>query len=983
MAAVLVAGGLLFVKYKLEDLRLSLQEHIAQQVGADFEMEAVVVNGLRGLRIENLHVLLESEHGPLIRLKAPICRVDIDLIDLLYGQVNIDRIETDDAQVILIRPPGNEWVLMPTMAAAAGFPPLPDTAFRFVGNNCRIETRNLLGESDLVLENVSFDISRPLDAQAVSGHVHAQLGAPAVKPLELKFTYASPQQFDAILSCDRLAVEDITGLAPAAGTFLKSGVVHPRIRVTTYPNDQYMLHLNMDFQNLAIHDQPAFLRPATGTFTALGTYDLAKNELQLTTAKANTPQVAGELEGRISFAKAQPFIDLQLHAGNLPLANMMQNIAPRAFAEMGALDVQLEDPSRLRVTFTGPPGDLTVDAHAELSGGRFAFSPASPQLPAVDVRLGNTDVAWNSRDGFTSGSAVITGGALSHEEAGLHTQDITGTLRLSEEMVQLNPVNVLIENNPVLGKLSYDLAEQTGAFEITGTLANIENTLLGKGIKHTEMAGSAAMRCTGELKPDVYRFDLTIDATQAELEHNWWFFKPAGIGATVKDLHVEIRPRETITLEGDLDLATSHASFNVGIQWHEGEWRLETMRGQASEAQVLGVSPCLRIPYTLTGTTMHDGYFEWQRANDLPEGAIIKCGAKIDSIAARAEDMSFPIEAQGLDIDVVLDNRTTDSRDGELHVAVDSGSMPPFGETWFTELRQDPELIEKYPPRPRHWTFDVSAQALDVPPWSGTAFLGRGAFNEDMTDFEHFEAAISGEGRVEGRYHLEKRDNVSTLNARWDAVPASNLIQHLNFPTMLEAEATGNVGYTIDHDDPGTLEGSGTMAFRNGKFSADYLFTRFQDFLQGKRAALPPSLQFSQLMFDLVMDGDIVRTSDIRLDLQGITITGDGEFVVDADMNYTLKVAIAPETAAHMPMFQDYFNVEGHRVSQNDIELTFKISGPSFRPSSKVVGLPSVGVTVVSGAAEVGSEAFKVLDTPRQVLLDLFKIGGALVGTGR
>jgi hypothetical protein len=84
-----------------------------------------------------------------------------------------------------------------------------------------------------------------------------------------------------------------------------------------------------------------------------------------------------------------------------------------------------------------------------------------------------------------------------------------------------------------------------------------------------------------------------------------------------------------------------------------------------------------------------------------------------------------------------------------------------------------------------------------------------------------------------------------------------------------------------------------------------------------------------------------------------------------------------------IPILRASFNVEGHRLTQNQIELVFHVKGPAFNPSSRVKGLPPVGVTLVSGAAELTSEAFKVIDIPRQILMDLFRIGGGIVGVGK
>jgi hypothetical protein len=45
-----------------------------------------------------------------------------------------------------------------------------------------------------------------------------------------------------------------------------------------------------------------------------------------------------------------------------------------------------------------------------------------------------------------------------------------------------------------------------------------------------------------------------------------------------------------------------------------------------------------------------------------------------------------------------------------------------------------------------------------------------------------------------------------------------------------------------------------------------------------------------------------------------------------------------------------------------------------------LAGLPSPSITLVSGALETTSEVVQVLDLPRKILLDVFKIGAGIVG---
>ena len=96
-----------------------------------------------------------------------------------------------------------------------------------------------------------------------------------------------------------------------------------------------------------------------------------------------------------------------------------------------------------------------------------------------------------------------------------------------------------------------------------------------------------------------------------------------------------------------------------------------------------------------------------------------------------------------------------------------------------------------------------------------------------------------------------------------------------------------------------------------------------------------------------------------------------------------VKAAVIPaETAKGIPALRTYFNLEGLKRSQTNLEIAFHIFGPGFNPKMELDGMPSMGDTIVSGADEVTSDVMKVVDLPRQILLDLFKIGGGIVGAG-
>src|SRR5690606_20322204 len=143
---------------------------------------------------------------------------------------------------------------------------------------------------------------------------------------------------------------------------------------------------------------------------------------------------------------------------------------------------------------------------------------------------------------------------------------------------------------------------------------------------------------------------------------------------------------------------------------------------------------------------------------------------------------------------------------------------------------------------------------------------------------------------------------------------------------------------------------------QNGQFSADFLFKQFEAQLEDKVFSLPPSLKFSELRADLELAGDVIHTRNIVLNSDVLKLTGDGQFVVGGDMDHNIRLSISPEVAARIPLIRAYFNDEGFRNSQTNIELAFHLTGPSFNPKLEVVGLPGAGAIISSGVVEVGSE---------------------------
>lgn len=977
LLAVLLSAGILLVKFKLAEVRAYIERQIAERTGVDFEVKQVSIDGLRGLRFEELRASYQSPNGTAFRVELPSCRVEVDLIDLLYGTMTLDRIQTDGASLV---------VTLPKSATAPSMPSLPDkeeslprTAFRLLGTNCRIAVHHVPGSPEaVVLEALDFDVARMPDSNEVAATVSAVF---AGMPLHGNLRFHSLEDFDLRAACDGLTTAALAPYLPAAREFVPSGQVDVRLRVAGYPGHTIVVHAEAPFSGVTARNQPAFLLPVSGTLVALADFKTDSRQLTLNTAQISADQFAARVEGTVALGESPPSLALVLDVERLPLAQMVNSALPFQAIDAGTLEVNLEEPSSVRVAISGTTNVPVIRADAQLSGGTVAFQPIRANLPSASFTLGTAMVSWSTEGGLQGGTASITGGTIEHALAGVRAQNISGLIRVENGAVLLDPAHLEVTGNPFVGRARYEIEQRRGTVELQGAFANIENTPLGKGIKETELAGSANLRCTGTIAPDRFSFDFAVDATQTAIEHDWWFYKPAGVGATLQGFNLEMVPRKSIKITGGLALGTSTGNVTLEFAFRKGRWRLLDVRGKANSIDVVGLGQCIRVPYTIGGSTISDGFFEWHRVSDFEDCAVTRVGGRIAEASFQPRATGLVLTGKNAYVEATIDNTDSERRTGNLHIEADDGRLPPFGQDWILPLK-DPMYEAKYPGKPRAWTFETKAKHLEILPWIGDDFTTNGAFDDAHTEFARFGATL-GDGSIEGAYRHERAENAMRLNARWQDVPAEYLVEHLNYPKMLVGKSSGNVDYTIDRDDPATLRGTGRFEMRSGQFSADFLVSQFQEILQSDLASLPPSLKFSQLDFDLALDGDRVRTSNIELMAPGITITGAGQFVTKADMDYEINVSLSADVASRMTVFQDYFNVAGHRLSQNTIDLAFHITGPTFKPSSQVVGLPPVGVTVVSGAAELGSEAFQVLDTPRQILIDLFKIGGVIMGTGR
>lgn len=860
---------------------------------------------------------------------------------------------------------------------------LPRFPFRLVGQDCHATIKNVVGDTTLTISELRLDLFRLSDSPEVSGSISGILGEDGAKRVDLRARYASREDFDIRISHDEVTPEDVNVFLPAEQHFFQQGLLRPQVRLSGFPNNALVLSLEVPYQALSIRDQPEFLPPQTGRLSAFAQYDLSTSTLRVTAARAESAEFAGELGGSISFAGEKPELNLTLRADRLPVKDLLNGFLAEQAGRFGVADLQLNTPYDVSLALTGPTDAPAFAARAELDSGQLRLEPDSPLLPRGSIRLGRVDITWDTATNAPRGCIVLQDGTLEHKQAGVKAEQLNGTICLDDTAVTLAPFTMLLRGNPISGNARYDLNSKTARFDVNGTVSNLEASPLHNVIPELMIAGAAGVRVTGTAGAKGIAADISVDATQADVQLEWWLWKKPGTGAVFHGVHVDYQPRKKVEILGGLTLDGSEIDAQVSLAWVKSKFVLDKIRAKSDLVHIGTLDRCLRIPYRASGGAIKGATFVWDREPSMDKAQRFTIDGTIDEVSLVANTTEVPVIAR--EAHVRFNQESLKESKNNLLIAAKDIRLPSFDEEWLIPLESaaPPELVSKFAGTKRNtWGYSFAAEKLELPPWKATNFEGHANSDNAMFNMDSFKGKV-GDGSLQGEFSIRTEDRMSHLKASWQNIPSEMLLQHLELPPMLSGPTTGKVDYTLDLDDPASLKGAGDFEVLNGKFSADYLAAQLQGSLTGDVSALPPSLAFSRLGSDVEMQGDKITSRRLYLESEGLRIDGNGFYIVNGDMDYNIQVALTPQTAARIPALNTYFNIEGHRLTQSELALGFRVSGPSFRPRSAVAGLPPVGVTLVSGAFEMTSDALSIVDLPRQLLVDLFKIGGGIVGAQR
>jgi hypothetical protein len=590
-------------------------------------------------------------------------------------------------------------------------------------------------------------------------------------------------------------------------------------------------------------------------------------------------------------------------------------------------------------------------------------------------------LSWDNGTLSPSGSFSVVDGSLSHAGTGLRADKVAGVLTLGENRVTVDPLTCAIGGNPFVGSIEYDFAASQLALTASGVLPEVETLVPKEALNGLTVKGPVNVRCNVVRTPGKTDVDAELDATQAAVAYPWWFSKPPGIGATCSGAHVEMVPGKTLKISGKAGVASSE--FEVDAQFAaagKSKWTPRVVKAAASKASIDALGKCILAPYKITGGTAGGLKLEWARKGaDSPWTLMAE--AQLDELSLLGEGNEIPMQFTGLKLGAEIVDEP--GAPGRITLAAKKSVLPPLRSKWFVPLSLPEELKKKHTLTERNWRIDLAGESVQVDHWKGSGFEGAAYLDGNETGLSAFRAALEGGGEVEGTYRRFREDNRGELTFKWNGIEASYLMRQLGYGDIFTGTTTGEIAYSLDSDDPGTLNGAGNVRIVDGQVSADYVLSKLEGGLQEHITSLPMSLRFKSFKTDIELDGDRVTTNKLALESNGINVTGNGKFYLHGDIDYSLKVSLTPNVAEKIPALRDNMNVQGLRLAQQNVELTFDVKGPIFNPQAELASLPPVHVTVVSSALEVTSDAMKVLDIPRKILVDLLKIGGGIVGMSK
>jgi len=970
---LLAAGAtvaFLYISREVDGLHTQILQMVEDQTDASLSIGSARVAGFRSVRFDDISLSYETENGILLESTAPGVVAVVNPFAWFEGAQIITNFDIVDAVIRVDTTNRNESEN--ENASVAWFDWIPGNVSL---DRCTLIVDGVREGAAVEISDITGTLTRGQDGENLAATLAGNYDREPGKSISGRIQYSAVDDFECEFKIGALTAGDVNGFLPEEHHFAESGRINPSITIDAFPDDTFAIALESEFQDITVRDQPEFMGAMAGTISAYARYDKSTQTLSVRTATLDSDELRAKMTGQLLFADKTHGIDLHLEATELPLQAALEYYLPEDVREHGEMDIEFQQPEEFSVAITGTTEAFQIAATGRAPGATVSFKPNDDRYPEGHLELAGIEAGWDSETESPILTATIRDGAMRHEESGIYADRLSGSINLANNTLSLEPLNAEVFDEPFVARATYSIEEESGTATVSGTLVHTERTALATAIKYTDVAGSLTFSASATLSKGAITAEAELEATNANIDYTWWFSKPVGIGARA-EATVVIDPEKSIVLTATGDVAGSALATRIDWGRRGDKWRFLKSVTTAESIDIVSTGKCLRLPYTITGGTARNARHEWTLVDKDGLDWTSLAEAEVDRVDLLPETGTDPMVVK--DVKVVASFTKGKDSTGDLTLRAAQATLPPFGAVWFRPMREDEVLLERFPIIPRRWRYALHADEIVAPPWSGTNFEGVTTSDMDKVSLETYRAQI-GDGWVQGAFTSFREENSYETELTWGNVESTFFLQHLNLPPVLTGPIAGHVQYGMDRDDPGTLTGDGSFTINNGQFSADFIVDLLEHQMEGETNTLPPSLKFDRLHADVEFERDVVKTPIVELDAEGLTVRGNGQYIHDGDMDYTLEVSISPDTAEQIPALRDSLNLQGYRLAQRTIDLPFHVTGPTSAPISELTDVPPVRVTLVAGALEVTKDAINVLDAPRKILVDLLKTAGGVV----
>ncbi|MDX9972640.1 MAG: hypothetical protein RBU21_06615, partial [FCB group bacterium] len=428
---LLFVGLSLFAKFELDNLREGLRRTAEAEISRHFRSRAISIVGLRGLQVHDFNVNVPTSRGQA-EISAPSALVLVDLLDLLYGKVTVERVQVDGATMRLTA----AATAAPVVAAAKPSTGLTPNAFRVIGKGCTIELAGFLPNKTLSFSPVDFEAFRLADSPDYHLALQATLRGAEDIPFQVEGRFASAERFEFDARSPRLTTAAVNALLSKPQEYVVSGALTPSLHVEARPGAPIEAFLQTAVMDFVAAKQPEDVKPFSGRVEARVLYDRATRQARVADLRIDGADIQGAARGTIDFGGETPLLNLDAEATRIPLAPVLARIQTPAVEKYGKLEVALDEPYRISANVSGPAKTPVVTARLTARHGTVAFAPSQKRWPTGSLEVGTVDVSWDSATRRPNGVLNVVDGSVKHAESGLEATDVCGTLHFAGDAIE-------------------------------------------------------------------------------------------------------------------------------------------------------------------------------------------------------------------------------------------------------------------------------------------------------------------------------------------------------------------------------------------------------------------------------------------------------------------------------------------------------------------------------------------------------------------